>query len=271
MLRRKLKVVNMGKIIAIHSYKGGTGKTLLSINLAAMYAKRGESVCLLDLDFRAPSLHAAFNPLHSNSTEYWLNDYLNGACEIKKVLIDLNRTYIGKGRFLVGLANPTTEAIREMSAKDRKWEMKALGRLLSFKTSLLNDMELDYVILDTSPGLQYSSINGIVSADVVLVVTSIDASDIEGTRRMIHELYELFDKKTGLIMNKVPIEMLSSKTERRNLSRKLVNAYDLPLLEIIPCFCDILRAGGTYIFAMEKPDHPFIKTLGNIATKVKHF
>jgi len=57
-------------------------------------------------------------------------------------------------------------------------------------------MHFDYVILDTSPGLQYSSINAIVSADVVLVVTSVDKSDVEGTQRMIHGLYELFEKKT---------------------------------------------------------------------------
>ncbi len=258
----------MGKFIAIHSYKGGTGKTLLSINLAAMYAKRGERVCLLDLDFRAPSLHTAFKP---NNYEYWLNDYLNGTVDITKVLVDVTQAYNLKGRLFVGLANPTTEAIREMSAKDRKWEMKALGRLLSLKTSLFNDMEIDYVLFDTSPGLQYSSINGIVSADVVLVVTSTDASDIEGTQRMIHELYELFEKKTYLIMNKVPIDMLSSKTGKKNLSRKLVNKYELPLLEIIPCSCDILEAGGTQIFAIEKPNHIFIKILEEIATKIKDF
>jgi len=268
MLRKKSKVVDVGKIIALHSYKGGTGKTLLSINLAAMYANRWESVGLLDLDFRAPSLHAAFK---TNSTEYWLNDYLNGACEIKKVLIDLTQAYSGKGRFLVGLANPTTEAIREMLANDRKWEMKALGRLLSLKASLLNDMQLDYVILDTSPGLQYSSINAIVSADVVLVITSMDASDIQGTQRMIHELYELFNKKTALIINKVPIEIQSSETERKKLSKQLITAYDLPLLDMIPCFCDILRAGGTQIFATERLDHPLVKILEGIATKIGHF
>ena len=93
----------MGKIMALHSYKGGTGKTLLSVNLAAMYATKGENVCLLDLDFRAPSLHAIFK---TNCTEYWVNDYLNGACEIEKVLIDFTRKYTRKGKFLVGLANP---------------------------------------------------------------------------------------------------------------------------------------------------------------------
>jgi MinD-like ATPase involved in chromosome partitioning or flagellar assembly len=48
----------MGKIIAVHSYKGGTGKTLLSTNLAATFARLGKKVCLFDLDFRAPSLFA---------------------------------------------------------------------------------------------------------------------------------------------------------------------------------------------------------------------
>ncbi len=257
----------MGKIIAIHSYKGGTGKTLLSINLAALYANRGKSVALLDLDFRAPSLQAIFKV---HDTEYWINDYLNGVCEIKKVLVDLSQTHVKKGRLLVGLANPSTEAIREMTAKDRKWEMKALGRLLSLKTSLLNEMGLDYVVFDTSPGLQYSSINAIVSADVVLVVSGTDVSDIKGTQRMIDELYELFEKKTGLIMNKVLTEVLSSKTDRADLASKLLNSYNLPMIEMIPCFCDILRAGNSRVFALEYPEHPFVKTLDRVATNIEN-
>ena len=119
-------------------------------------------MCLLDLDFRAPSLHAIFD---ENGTENWINDYLNGACDIQKVIVDITKKISKTGKLYVGLANPSTEAIRDMSAKDRKWEMRALGRLLSLKNSLLNDMKLDFVILDTSPGLQYSSINAIVSAD----------------------------------------------------------------------------------------------------------
>ena len=258
----------MGRIIALHSYKGGTGKTLLSINLAATYTKQGKDICLLDLDFRAPSLHAVFR---ANNSEYWLNDYLNGACEIKRILLDFSHSRAGNGRFLVGLADPTTQAIREMSAKDRKWEMRALGRLLSLKNSLINDMHLDYLILDTSPGLQYSSINAIVSADAVLVVTSTDTSDVKGTQRMIQELYELFDKKTGIVMNKVPLEILSSEKEKRTFSKHFNNLHNLPIVDAIPCFCDVLRAGGTYIFAEEKPEHPFTKALEKIAQKIEKF
>jgi len=257
----------MGKIIAIHSYKGGTGKTLLAVNLAALYANQGKSVCLLDLDFRAPSLQAVFKV---HNAEYWLNDYLNGVCEIKKTLKDFSLTHVRRGKFLVGFANPSTEAIREMTAKDRKWEMKALGRLLSLKTSLLNDMQLDYVIFDTSPGLQYSSINAIVSADLALVVSGMDISDIKGTQRMIDELYDLFEKKTGLVMNKVFVEILQSKTHRADLAKQLMNSYNLPLIEMIPCFCDILREGGTKIFATENPEHPFIKTLDRVATTIEN-
>jgi MinD-like ATPase involved in chromosome partitioning or flagellar assembly len=263
-----MEAVGVGKIIAIHSYKGGTGKTLLTVNLAATYARRGKRVCVLDLDFRAPSLQSIFD---LNGSEYWLNDYLNGACEINKVLVDYTPQCKCSGQMLVGLANPATEALRDMSSKDRKWEMRALGRLLSLKNTLLNDMELDYLLFDTSPGLQYSSINAIVSADVVLVISTIDASDIEGTRRMTHELYDLFEKKTGILMNKVPIEFLSTPVDRDSVYKRFENTHTLPVLKVIPCFCDVLRAGGTRIFARDEPEHPFTEHLDEIASKVDAF
>ncbi|MHC3129985.1 MAG: MinD/ParA family protein [Candidatus Bathyarchaeota archaeon] len=258
----------MGKIMAVHSYKGGTGKTSLAVNLAASYARRGKKVCLMDLDFRAPSLHALFK---DQKAEYWLNDYLNGICEIDKVLIDASRDYGNGGKLLVVLANPSTEAIRDMTAKDRKWEMKALGRLLSLRSSLLNDSGLDYLILDTSPGLQYSSINAIVTADVVLVVTSLDASDINGSQRMTSELYDLFEKKTGILINKVIADYLSSKEEQKKFNKYIKSVYSLPILATIPCFCEVLRAAGDYIFSEEKPEHPFTETIEKLATKLEKF
>ena len=104
----------MSKIIAVHSYKGGTGKTLLSLNLAATLAKNGKKVALFDLDFRAPSL---FSILKAENVECWLNDYLNNTCEAEKILVDLSSRIPGNGKFFAGLANPATEAIRDMSAK----------------------------------------------------------------------------------------------------------------------------------------------------------
>jgi MinD-like ATPase involved in chromosome partitioning or flagellar assembly len=253
----------MSKIIAVHSYKGGTGKTLLSVNLAATFAKLGRKVCLFDLDFRAPSLFAI---LKVNNAECWLNDYLNGACDIKKVLMDLSSRIQGNGKFFAALANPATEAIRDMSAKDRKWEMRALGRLLSLRNTRLDDQEFDYLIFDTSPGLQYSSINAIVTADFVVVATTGDRSDVDGTRRMLQELYNLFEKKTGLVINKVLDS--TSKSKKDEMNERVKNVYQVPMLGLVPCFCEILRAEGNLIFVQDKPNHPFTKILDEMAKKI---
>ncbi|UCE44322.1 MAG: hypothetical protein JSV57_02245, partial [Candidatus Bathyarchaeota archaeon] len=87
--------------------------------------------------------------------------------------------------------------------------------------------------------------------------------------RMIKELYELFEKKAGIIMNKVPIEIMSSEEEKTAFSERLNDLHDLPIIDVIPCFCDVLRAGGTYIFTKEKPEHPFTKSLEKIAARIE--
>ncbi|TRO49034.1 MinD/ParA family protein [Candidatus Bathyarchaeota archaeon] len=254
----------MGKIVAVHSYKGGTGKTLLSVNLAATFAKHGKKVCLFDLDFRAPSLFAI---LKAENCECWLNDYLNGSCDINKVLVDLSSRLQGNGNFYAALANPATEAIRDMSAKDRKWEMRALGKLLALRNVLLNDQKFDYLVFDTSPGLQYSSINAIVTADFVVVATTGDRSDVNGTKRMLRELYNLFEKKTGLVINKVLDS--TSKSKKDEMNSRVKDVYQVPLLGIVPCFCDVLRAEGNLIFAEDKPNHPFTKILDEMAKEIE--
>jgi len=255
----------MSKIIAVHSYKGGTGKTLLSVNLAATFAKAGKKVAIFDLDFRAPSLFAI---LKAEDAECWFNDYLNNVCDINKTLTDLSSRLTGGGKFYAGLANPSTEAIRDMSSKDRKWEMRALGRLLALKDSLLKDEGFDYLIFDTSPGLQYSSINAIVAADFVVVATTGDRSDVDGTKRMLKELYNLFEKKTGLVMNKV-IDP-SATTKKSEIANRVKTTYQVPMLGLVPCFCEILRAEGNLIFVQDKPDHPFTKILAEMARKIEN-
>jgi MinD-like ATPase involved in chromosome partitioning or flagellar assembly len=255
----------MSKIIAVHSYKGGTGKTLLSVNLAAALAKDGKKVCIFDLDFRAPSLFAI---LKTDNVPCWFNDYLNNTCEIDKSLVDLSDRISASGKFYASLANPSTEAIRDMSSKDRKWEMRALGKLLALRESLIKNEQFDYLVFDTSPGLQYSSINAIVVADYVVVATTGDRSDVDGTKRMLLELYNLFEKKTGLVLNKVLDPSASArKTEIQN---KVKMDYQVPMLGIIPCFCEILRAEGNLIFVNDKPDHPFTKIVAEMIRKIEN-
>jgi len=246
-------------IIAVHSYKGGTGKTLFSVNLATIYATRGNRVCLLDFDLRAPSLVSIFK----NKKDYWVNDYLNRICGIDQVLNDCTPNSIKSGKLFVGLANPSTEAIRKMSSKNRQWEMQALTGLMVLKNQFTEKTGFDYVIIDTSPGLQYSSINNILVADMVLVITSVEKSDLDGTQRMIHDLYDLFEKKTGIIVNKVPEAIMSKKTFLK------LDYVHFPIVGFIPCFCDLLRSRGDSIFALKNTEHPFTQKLQKIAVKIE--
>jgi septum site-determining protein MinD len=216
----------------------------------------GKKTCLIELDFSAPSLFSAFE----NTNKHWMNDYLNKACKIETVLTEVSVENAGKARFFMGLADPSTEAIRDMASKDRKWEIEALSRLLSLKDVLTKEMGFDYVLLDTSPGLQYSSINAIVAADLVLVVSSTDKSDVEGTRRMMQDLYDIFQKKTAIIANKVPFECLSSVEAKNHQPR---------LLGIIPCSCDISRIRVEGLFASENPDDDFTRKLREIAKAIE--
>src|SRR5919204_4516669 len=75
----------MASCIAFHSYKGGTGKTTIAANLAALLAKKGHRVFLLDLDVYAPSLHSYFD----KEPKRWINDFLNGTAEVGDVIMDL--------------------------------------------------------------------------------------------------------------------------------------------------------------------------------------
>ncbi len=244
--------------ITLHSYNGGTGKSLLAVNLAMIFATRGKSVCLLDLDLRAPSLCTAFK----NKKKYWINDCLNKICTLDDILNDCTPKYLKKGKLLVGLANPDIKAIREIVLKDRKWEMEALGRIMNFN-SPFNSGPFDYVIVDSSPGLRYSSIMAIIAADLVLMVTSTDRSDQQGTQRMITDFYDIFENKTGIIANKVPPTILSGQTPFKLESKQI------PLMESIPCSCDILKSQGDYLFTFYRAGHPVTQTFQKIATKIE--
>ena len=78
--------MSVGKTIAFHSYKGGTGKTTVITNLAARLAMMGKRVCLLDFDLYAPSLITYFQ----KNPETYLNNLLAGEVEISDILVDLS-------------------------------------------------------------------------------------------------------------------------------------------------------------------------------------
>lgn len=253
----------MGKVIAVHSYKGGTGKTSLSVNLAATFVKQGKKVALFDLDFRAPSIFAI---LKCEKTKTWLNDYLNNMCEIDKILFDVSDRIHNAGKFYVGPANPSTLAMRDMTIKDSKWEKRALDYILDIRKNLVVKQKFDYIIFDTSPGLQFSSMNAIVTADFVVLTTTGDCSDVSGTKRMIADFYDMYEEKTWIVFNKVIHYEKKDLTEE---AKRVKEEYKVPLLGILPCYCDVTDAESKCIFPQDQPNHDFTKKMAEIANKIE--
>ena len=72
----------MGSVVAIHSFRGGTGKSNLTANLAYCCASLGVRVGVVDTDIQSPGIHILFG-LGNSPMVYCLNDYLNGKCSIK--------------------------------------------------------------------------------------------------------------------------------------------------------------------------------------------
>lgn len=222
--------------LSIHSYRGGTGKTLMGINLAASYA-RNEKVCLLDYDLRAPSLHNLFD---IDMPDWWLNDFLNGDCEIDECLVEVIPN------LHVGLANSDAEAIREMMGKGRSWETQALTKTIGLTQTLL-DMGFGKLIFDTAPGLAYSSINAVVASDVTMLVMRMDALDILGTKEMVKGVYELLEKPTYIVVNMVLPEQVEAQ------SAVLKKTFGEQPMAFLPCLCEIraLLAKGNMILIDE--------------------
>jgi MinD-like ATPase involved in chromosome partitioning or flagellar assembly len=214
------------------------------------------------MDFQAPSLHSLFK---IEPPEYWLNDYLNGDCESDEMLQSCNHKSLGE-QLYVGFANPSTKAILKMSSKDARWEMQALQRLFGLRKSLLDEQGFEYLILDTSPGLQYSSINSVVSADIALIITTSKESDIAGTQQMVNFLHSRIGKRIMVLFNKVPSDWAQSEEMKRwkdsLASQKTIFCDD------IRCFCDVPVSKEPCFFACEKEYHPFSKGLRNIVSRL---
>jgi septum site-determining protein MinD len=255
----------LGRTFAFHSYKGGTGKTSLVVNLAAIYAKQGANVCVLDFDFRAPSL----NVLFKTRPQFWLNDYLEDKCGIVETLIDQSDRLKLRGKLWVGFANPSLDALKDIMSKDRKWEVKALSKTLAGKKEILRDKQVDYLIYDTSPGAQYSSINALAGADLVSLVMKADEFDLEGTKELAKGVYEALGRKSGIILNKIPLEQVAAAGGKEKFGKSIEADVGLPLVGMIPCMCELMAYGGKSIYAIDKPDHTFTRSVAEIAEALK--
>src|SRR3989304_6600216 len=74
----------MGKIVSIHSFRGGTGKSNVTANLAVQVALAGKRVGVVDADIQSPGIHVLFG-LDETNMGKTVNDYLHGKCALREV------------------------------------------------------------------------------------------------------------------------------------------------------------------------------------------
>ena len=300
----------MSKSIAFHSYKGGTGKTTIAANFAALLAKKGYRVFLIDLDVYAPSLHTYFEM----EPRKWFNDYLNGTAEIGEVLVDLTPTIINtddnnntaNGKLYVCFCNPNKEEVYKLdySGKQDISRIKLVRRLILLREEIIMNYDADYIIIDTSPGIRYWSINALGIADTLFLTLKMGSLDIDGTKKMARDIYSSFSKfgtKSHLVLNRMsgyctPSQMtanvatpsslgsfdatstdnsynktltIQQQESSYDISNKFSKEVGMNIICAIPCYCDIQFSTKEFLTVLKYPDHPFAKLLEAL-TEDKH-
>jgi len=250
------------KTVAFHSVRGGTGKSVLSLNLAYLLSNAGYKVVLIDYDMRAPSLYFM---LKKPSVNKFLNDYLEGEAKAGEILVDVSKKLGVNGKLVIAFSDPSLEAVKEMMTKTRKWEMGALRRLLSLIREL-REKGYDWVLIDSPPGPQYSAINAIVSSDVVVLVITPDKVEVESCKPYISDIYKDVTGKVYLIVNKVPAPSMDEAVNTAKSLAKAVGVHEL--LGAIPYYPEILLYNGEKIMVKDFPNHPYSRILTEIAKKL---
>jgi MinD-like ATPase involved in chromosome partitioning or flagellar assembly len=90
----------MSKIISVHSFRGGTGKSNMTANLAVLTAARGHRVAIIDTDIQSPGIHVLFG-MDEQSIHKTLNDFLWGNCPISEATYNVTPDGVAKANGIV--------------------------------------------------------------------------------------------------------------------------------------------------------------------------
>ena len=143
----------LARVMALTSGKGGVGKTVLTANLAAALARRGERVLVLDADLGLANLDV----LLGLAPKRTLHDVFTGKATLDEALFD------APGGFSVLLAGSGLIEYSRLTPELR-------GRLLEVVEAVRP--RFDRVLLDTGAGISEVVLYTISLADEVLVVAT---------------------------------------------------------------------------------------------------
>jgi len=250
----------MSTIVSVHSYRGGTGKSNLAANLASSVVQRGKRVAVIDTDIQSPGLRVLFG-MDVHTSGLTLNDYLYGRCRIEQAVHDvtakLGPATQGGKLYLVPSsikAGEITRVLRE------GYEVNLLTD--GFRT-LIKTLQLDYLFIDTHPGLNEETLLSIIISDLLILILRPDQQDFQGTAVTIEVARKLKLKWLLLVVNKV-----LPKLDFTSLRQQVQATYAAPVAGILPVSDEMIELGSAGIFSLVYPDSSYSKGVREIAARI---
>lgn len=202
----------MSKVIAVTSGKGGTGKSSICASLGYALAKQGHRTLIVELDIGLRCMDIMLG-MHDNVT-YDLGDVVQGKCDVYKAT-----TIVQMASNLNFIAAPSDPFIT-INAKQIK--------------VITNEMRkyYEYIIVDTSAGINGNVFDIVAQSDLILIVTTPDPVCVRDAQMMSDEFYKRGNQKQRLIINKVNKKLFS-----RDLVKDLdeiIDTVGVQLIGVIP-------------------------------------
>src|SRR5215210_8909070 len=247
----------MTKIISVHSFRGGTGKSNMTANIATLLAAGGQRIGVVDADIQSPGIHVLFGMTQETVTRS-LNDYLWGRCEIGAAAHDvtssLDERLAGRVFLIPSSSNPSDIARVMQDGYD-------VGLLNEGVRNLMKELELDALIIDTHPGLNEETLLSIAICEALAIVMRPDQQDYEGTSVTVSVARKLRVPRMVLVVNKTPTAFDFAEVKER-----VETTYECEVAAVLPHSEELMILSSQGIFAVRYPDHPVTALYRQVAT-----
>lgn len=246
----------MPHIVSVHSYRGGTGKSNTTANLATLLAAEGRRVGVIDTDIQSPGIHILFG-LDEGEMRHSLNDFLWGTCHIKETAYDVTPRLGGdiRGRaFLIPSSMKPGDIARVLR------EGYDVGVLRDGFYELVEALQLDVLMIDTHPGLNEETLLSIAISDALAIILRPDQQDYQGTSVTVEVARKLDVPRMVLIVNKVPAVF-----DAAQVKAKVEQTYHCTVAAVLPHSDEMMALASTGIFVLRYPDHPITTALKEAA------
>jgi MinD-like ATPase involved in chromosome partitioning or flagellar assembly len=253
------ELTTMPKVVSIHSYRGGTGKSNFTANLATTIAAQGHRVGVVDTDLPSPGIHNLFalEPEHVTKT---LNNYLWGEIAIADAAYDMSSTLGIDGDSKLFLVPSSVKADDIARILKDGYDVKRMND--GFR-NLVKTLELDYLFIDTHPGLSKETFLSIAISHVLILILRPDKQDYQGTAVTVDVARQLKVRRMLLAINKV-----HSQLNIDALKQKVQETYGEPVAGIFPLSEDVVQLASEGVFCAKFPDHPLSQEFHKVAKQI---